>query len=207
MDKPNVGAGLSWAFDTFRRNLVPFLALAAVVMVLELSSQLSLRLSSGDVTTAIVALVISIGVLLVTEFATIGVRRAALRTTQGHEPSFADMLTTQYLGRYILFTLAFVALIFVGLALCILPAFFVIFFLQLGPYYVLDKGLGVGDAIKASFNAIRMNIGPAALMTILNVVVILLGSLFFGIATLLTLPFASLFVAHMYRQFNHEPIA
>ena len=36
--------------------------------------------------------------------------------------------------------------------------------------------------------------------------VLLLGGLFWGILTLITLPFASLFTAHMYRQFNKEPI-
>ena len=84
--------------------------------------------------------------------------------------------------------------------------FFVIFFLQLGPYYVLDKGMGATDAIRASFESIRTNIGPAAIMTILNVVALLLGSLFFGVATLIALPFVSLFTAHLYRQFNQEPV-
>jgi uncharacterized membrane protein len=39
------------------------------------------------------------------------------------------------------------------------------------------------------------------------VLVQILGGLFFGLLTLVTLPFACLFTAHMYRQFNREPIA
>jgi hypothetical protein len=34
----------------------------------------------------------------------------------------------------------------------------------------------------------------------------ILGGMLFGLLTLLTLPFAALFTAHMYRQFNREPI-
>ena len=82
----------------------------------------------------------------------------------------------------------------------------VLFLLQLGPYYILDKGLGVGDAIKSSYRAVSKNLGPAIIMTIINALVSILGGLFFGILTLITLPFACLFTAHMYRQFNRESI-
>ena len=60
--------------------------------------------------------------------------------------------------------------------------------------------------MKASYNAVTKNFAPAILMTLFTFLVLLLGGVFFGILTLLTLPFASLFTAHMYRQFNHEPI-
>ena len=49
----------------------------------------------------------------------------------------------------------------------------------------------VGEAIKASYTAVSKNIGPALLMTIINVLVQLLGGLFFGLLTL-----ASYYVPH-----------
>jgi uncharacterized membrane protein len=116
------------------------------------------------------------------------------------------MLTTQHLGRYILFVIVYALLVFAGIILCILPGLIVLFLLQLGPYYILDKGMGVGDAIKASYRAVTKNFGPALLMTLLNFLVILLGGFLFGLLTLVTLPFVTLFTAHMYRQFNREPI-
>jgi uncharacterized membrane protein len=138
--------------------------------------------------------------------AQIGVQRAAIRSTQGIAPTFSEMFTTQYLGRYILFVIAFAFLFVIGLFLCILPGLVVLFLLQLGPYYILDKGLGVRDAIRASVRAVSKNVGPAIIMTLVNALVAILGGLFFGILTLVTLPFATLFTAHMYRQFNREPI-
>ena len=134
-------------------------------------------------------------------------QRAAIRSTQGVPPTFSEMFTTQYLGRYILYMIVFAIFGVLGLILCILPGLLVFFFLQLGPYYILDKGLSVGDAFKASYTAVSKNIGPALIMTIINVLVQILGGLFFGLLTLVTLPFACLFTAHMYRQFNREPIA
>lgn len=37
--------------------------------------------------------------------------------------------------------------------------------------------------------------------------VALVGGAFYGILTLVTLPFSALFIVHMYRQFNGEPVA
>ncbi len=138
--------------------------------------------------------------------AQIGVQRAAVRSSQGITPSFSEMFTTQHLGTYILYVIVFAILFVVGLALCILPGLVVLFLLQLGPYYILDKGMGVGDAMKASVQAVTKNVGPAVIMTLINALVSILGGLFFGILTLVTLPFACLFTVHMYRQFNREPI-
>lgn len=224
---PSVGRALSWSFDAFKRNPTAFVALAAVVAVIQMVQQIatgplqnivvdcSNPESPGQQAACEAALGVgaigAIGTALVfglfAAFATIGVYRAAIRTTQGHTPSFADMFTTQYLGLYILLTLATVGLTFVGLLLCCLPGLLVIFFLQLGPYYVLDKGYGVRQAISASFRVTRANLGPALLLLLFNFLATALGGTLYGVLTLVTLPFAALVTAHVYRQFNGEEIS
>jgi uncharacterized membrane protein len=44
------------------------------------------------------------------------------------------------------------------------------------------------------------------MMTLLNALVLILGSVFFGLLTLITLPIASLVTAYLYRRFNDEPV-
>jgi uncharacterized membrane protein len=227
MPSPSVSAAISWAFDTFRRNALAFIALAGVVVAISLAQQFVsgplnavveqclLVTEPADADACAATLTVSafgsaiLGLLLfvLTFLATIGVYRAAIRSTQGQLPSFADMLTGQYLGKYVLVTLAQLGLIIVGLLACIVPGLLVGFFVQLAHYYVLDKGYGVGEALKASFHAIARNVLPAIVMTIFALIVLMLGTVFFGIFTLVTLPFMALFVAHLYRQFNDEPIA
>jgi uncharacterized membrane protein len=222
----DVGAAISWGFDRFKANAAAFVGLAAVVTVIQLVQQVGTRPlqnivvdcsnpdSPGQLNactaavglSAIAAIVIALVFSLLAFVAQIGVQRAAIRSTQGVAPTFSEMFTTQYLGRYILFVIVFAILVVIGLALCILPGLVVLFLLQLGPYYILDKGMGVRDAVKASVNAVTKNVGPALIMTVINALVTILGGLFFGILTLVTLPFACLFTAHMYRQFNREPI-
>jgi uncharacterized membrane protein len=224
--RADVGAAISWAFDRFKSNAAAFVGLAAVVTVIyvlqsvgtnplqnilvdcsnpQTPGQLNACTAALGLS-AVAAIVISLFFALIAFIAQIGVQRAAIRSTQGIPPTFSEMFTTQYLGRYILYMIVFAIFGVLGLILCILPGLLVFFFLQLGPYYILDKGLSVGDAFKASYTAVSKNIGPALIMTIINVLVQILGGLFFGLLTLVTLPFAALFTAHMYRQFNREPI-
>jgi uncharacterized membrane protein len=222
----DVGAAISWAFDRFKANAAAFVGLAAVVTVVyvlqgigtnplrnilvdcsnpETPGQLN-ACTAAVGAYAIAAIVIGLVFAVIAFIAQIGVQRAAIRSTQGVPPSFSQMLTTQHLLKYFLFMLVFGLLGFIGLFLCILPGLIVFFLLQLGPYYVLDKGYGVGEAIKASYAAVSKNIGPALIMTVVNVLVQILGGFFYGLLTLITLPFACLFTAHMYRQFNNEPV-
>jgi uncharacterized membrane protein len=214
-----VGRAISWAFDRFKANAAAFVGLAAVVTVIYVIQNLGSRpienilsdcsnpQTQGQLNacaaavgvSSIVVIVVSLVFAVLAFIAQIGVQRAAIQATQGVTPSFSQMFTTRHLGTYLLFTIVFVILIAVGLLLCILPGLIVFFLLQLAPYYILDRGLSVGDAMKASYRAVSRNVGPALLMTLINIVVQLLGSFVFGLLTLVTLPFACLFTAHMYR--------
>ena len=221
-----VGLALAWAFQKLRANFAGFVALAAVVAVIQLAQQVALQplnnivvdcldpQSPGQINacSATIAEGALTGVSLLVIFtilgflATIGVYRAGIRATQGQPPSFAEMFTSENLGKYLLFTLAYIGLSVLGFIACIVPGFLVLFLLQLGPFYVLDRGYGVRQAIKASAQAMSKNLGPAIVMTLLSTLVLVVGGAFYGILTLVTLPFATLFMAHMYRQFNGEAV-
>lgn len=225
--RPDVGRALSWAFQAFRRNPVPYIALAAVVAVIQMLQQLFFAPLQTVVTectdpqspgqqaacdaalgTSLVSGLFMTLVFIVLAFlATIGVLRAALAASRGIPPEFSMLWRTQNLGRYILFTLLYGVLVFIGILLCIIPGIIIAFLLQLGQIYALDRGLTPVEAAKASARVIRRNVGPAIVMLLLVLLLGLIGSAFFGILTLLALPFSSLFVVHMYRQFNGEAIA
>ena len=221
-----VGLALAWAFQKLRANFAGFVSLAAVVAVIQLAQQVALQplnnivvdcldpQSPGQINacSAAIAEGAFTGVSLLVIFtilgllATLGVYRAGIRATQGQPPSFAEMFTSENLGKYLLFTIAYIGLSLLGFIACIVPGFLVLFLLQLGPFYVLDKGYGVRQAIRASAQVMSKNLGPAIVMTLLSTLVLVVGGAFYGILTLVTLPFATLFMAHMYRQFNGEAV-
>lgn len=226
-DTPRVGAAVSWAFDTFRRYPVPFIALAAVVAVLQTVLNLATQpfitvinecataQSPGQQLACESALSAANGVATITAFvvfvagivAQIGVMRGALAASRGQRPEFAMLWSTENLGRY-LGTLALtVVFIGVGLLLCLLPGFVAAFLLQLSTIFALDRGLRPMAAIKASAAVVRANVGPALLMVLFVFLVSMLSGALWGLLTLLTLPFVTLFLVHMYRQFNADPVA
>jgi len=224
--RTQVRAAALWSLGTFRTNFLAFVALAAIVAAVQFLQQFSVQplndvvnqcsdpetpgqqaacanaLTTGVLTAGVVTLFFAIVTIIVS----VGVIRAALRATRGQSPGFDALLDGNNLGRYLLFQLAYAFLAGFGILLCILPGLLVIFFFQLGPYYVLDRGMGVKEAFTASARAIRRNLAAAFMMTVLNSLVLILGGLFFGILTLLTLPIATLFTAYLYRQFNDEPV-
>ena len=224
--RTQVREAAGWAIGTFRRNLLAFIALAAIVTAVQFLQQLSLgplndvvnecsapqtpgqqaACASALATGALTSGLLTLGFAILTIVVTVGVIRAALRATRGQEPGFDALLDGHNLGRYLLFQLLYALMAGFGILMCVLPGLLVIFFFQLGPYFVLDRGMRIGEAFVASARLIRQNLAAAFLMTVLNALVLLLGGLFYGVLTLVTLPIATLFTAYLYRRFNNEPV-
>lgn len=221
-----VRAAIAWALTTFRRNLLAFIALAAIVAAVQFLQQVSVQPLTDVVNecadpqtpgqqaacaNALATQVFTSGTLtlifaVLTIVVTVGVVRAALRATLGQEPGFDALLDGHNLGRYLLFQLAYALLVGFGFLLFVLPGLLAIFFFQLGPYYVLDRGMRVGQAFAASTQVIRRNLPAAFMMTVANSLVLIMGGVLFGLFTLVLLPIASLFTAYLYRQFNDETV-
>ena len=226
--KPLVAPAASWAYDTFRRFAGPFIGLAAVVVVLQLAQQLVTRplqtvaedclaaetpgqvnACSGTVGGALVASILVLVVFVVlTLIASVGVYRAALRTTRGAVPSVKqDLLTSEHLGSFILTQIVAAILVVIGLVLCIIPGLILIYLFQFSGFYAIDRGTGPIETLKASARAVRSAKGAAFATLVFGSLVMALGVACCGLLSLVTLPFVALFTAHMYRQFNGEPIA
>jgi uncharacterized membrane protein len=214
-----------WALETFRRNLLAFLLLSAVVVALrfgqpyviepiasgwlactvEPTPELASACLSAAFGSFIATAVLALAFIVVTLIASIGVYRAALRSTLGQPPSFADLLSGEYFGTYVRVIVLQMIMVFIGLVLFIIPGLIVLFFVQLAHLYVLDRGYGAIEAIRASFITIGRNIGVAIIMSLITIALFLPGFLFVPLI-FLGLPIYALFVAHMYRQLNDQPI-
>lgn len=250
-DPPRVSVAITWAFDTFKRYPIPFIALAAVVAVIQtmlnlatqpfvnvlnecaaaqtsgqqLACESAVAATVGGTTIAMIVLFIA-GVA-----AQVGVLRGALAAARGQQPEFSLLWSTQNLGRYI-GTLLLVAVLVVaamipgvvlgvavglmfglviGVALgaLVVIAFTIVvsFLLQLATIFALDRGLTPGAAMSSSIKVIGANLGPAILMVLFSLLVNALSGAFWGLLTLLTLPFVTLFMVHMYRQFTADSVA
>jgi len=230
-----IGAAFSWALAKFQQHAAVLIALAAVVFVLRAVQSLitnvlvnnasnncanttitqdgngNVNISNGCTTGLFanlgISLLMSIIFSVLIALATVGIYRAALRRTQGVTPSFDQLTTGENLGAYIAVAIVYFLASAVGIVLCILPGLIVIFLFQFSPFYALDKGQGIGEAFGNSYRAVTANFVPVLLAALVNIVISILSGFIFGLLTLVLLPFAALFTAHVYRQLNREPIS
>jgi len=79
-------------------------------------------------------------------------------------------------------------LTFVGLILCILPGLAVMFFTMFWGYFVVDKNMGPMDAIKASVDLVKNNVGAVIIFLLLSWVVTFVGFIALCVGLLVALP-------------------
>jgi len=226
----DIGAAFRWGFDAFRRKPGVLIGLAAIVVVIyviqglgsgPISDLLERTLSHCDslassecqaavnssMSAILVTLAMSVVFTALAGIAKYGVYRATIGMTREREPLLSDMLPEAHFGVFALFAVVYSIATIVGLGLCILPGLLVILFFQLAPFYILDRGMSVGEALRASAAAARANIVPMLILTVFIVGTMLIGSILFGALTLVVLPYSLLVTAHVYRQLNAEQVA
>ncbi len=225
----NMGAAFRWGFVAFKRSPGVLIGLAAIVVVIfiiqglgsgPISDLLERTLAQCDslagaecqaavnssMSAILVTLVMSVIFTAIAGIAKYGVYRAAIGMSKDRIPLLSDMLPEAHFGTFALFSVVYSIATIVGLGLCILPGLVVILFFQLAPFYILDKGMSVGEALKASAMAARSNIVPMLILTVFIVGTMLIGSILFGVLTLVLLPYSLLVTSHVYRQLNAEQV-
>jgi uncharacterized membrane protein len=230
----DVGESFNWTLKKFQQYLPQFLTLSGIIVAVQavggiivwqlLDSGRSLtvnqetgviEITSGFWGGLVGSLIISVLFGIAVWLLRIGLLRAALHTTSGREPSVSDLTSGENTGHYIVTALVVGLLTWVGLALCILPGLLVSFFLTFAATHSLDKGIGVGDAMRWSYEAVKTNVVPVLLLVLILLAAGIVSAFFRGIggviiAAVLGLflePFAALLNANIYRKLGAEPIA
>jgi uncharacterized membrane protein len=215
-----------WSWLALRTNLLGFVLLAAVATILgflqtsaaqPLNDRLVQCQATADPveqlaclqaqgTSLVPVLAVSLGAVVLQLIASVGVYRASLAATEGTPPDFSMLINGRHLGTYIVLVLVWLLMFAVGFAFCILPGLLVLYWLQFAPYFVLDRGYGIGEAISSSFRLVTRHARQSLGLLAINIGGFLVGSLLLGLPNLVTLPFTLLLGAVLYRAFNAEAV-
>jgi uncharacterized membrane protein len=229
MRKIDIAAAFRWGYVAFKRKTGVLIGLAAIVFVIyviqgfgsgpitdllertlakcdDLASAECQAAVNNSMSAILVTLVMSVFFTALAGIAKYGVYRASIGLSKDRLPLLTDMLPEAHFGTYALFAVIYSLATIVGLGLCIVPGLVVILFFQLTPFYILDKGMSVSDALRASASAARANLVPMLILTVFIVGTMLIGSIFFGVLTLVLLPYSLLVTSHVYRQINAEQV-
>ena len=162
---------------------------------------------SGLITVLVVNALISALALVIFQVLAAGLIRGALGITEGREFKVAEMLRTDRIGPVIITSLLVGALTFVGTLLCYFPGLIVGFLTSYSLYFVIDQGLSPTDAVRASVNLVKDNVGPTLLWYVVGGFVALIGLLACGVGVLLTVPVVLIGTAYTYKTLTGAPVA
>lgn len=116
---------------------------------------------------------------------------ANLDVADGKPVSFGTFFRARSFGAFLGTALLTALGVVIGFMLFVVPGIVFAFFAQYATYFAVDRGLGPVDAIKASVQMVKNNLGPTFLVYLITLLVgfvAQLGSLLCGIGLLFTMP-------------------
>lgn len=198
---PDVGTALSYGFNKYFANFGPMLA----VIFIPVAAQI-LLVAIGEFVVKGLAGILIFQTLswIVGAIAGLGIYNMTLQITAGQTPDIGKAFSSDRWGEWFLFSLVFGVMVGVGLALCIIPGLFVLAFFGMAPYFFLDRGMSLADALTSSREAASRGY---AVPVILAIIVGVLGAIACGIGALITAPAAYIAVAYLYRGATNQVAA
>ncbi|MFA6299264.1 MAG: hypothetical protein WCS84_07925 [Nocardioides sp.] len=226
----DLGAALSYGWNKFQANvgqiIVAALALLVAMAVLggigfgilaAMTSDYECRFEDdGDYvcdggTSFILGLVlyglITALIMIAAQVIGAGLIRASLDITEGKPFLTSTVFRFDKIGSVIVTSLIIAAATFVGMILCYLPGLIVAFLTSYSLYFVMDKGLAPVDAIKASVNLVKDNIGTTLIWYIVGGLVAGAGAIACGVGLLVTIPIFLIGTAFTYKHLTGQPVA
>jgi len=211
----NVGDALGYGWARFRGSprtyvlgvllLVAGLVVAAAAGALvqtamvDVTSGLGISLLAGAVAVALL--------VLAAQVLGAGFLRGALGVTEGRPFEAREVLGTEGVGRVVTTGLVIAAGTFLGSLLCYLPGLALAFLTQWSLYFVIDRGLGPGAAIRASVDLVTSRLTESLVWFVVGGLVVAAGAALCGVGLLVALPVVLLGGAYTYRVLTGQVVA
>jgi uncharacterized membrane protein len=227
----NVGEALSWAWNKFSKNaaalIVPTLVYGVILGVLygitygvatalapapetsytSTDTGVSYSYSSGMGAGSIVVMIIGYVVLLVVGAVVQSAYISGLlQMADGRPVAIGDFFKPRNVGAVIVATIIMGVLTAVG-SLCIIGGIIVALFLMFTVVALLDRNLSPIDAVKASFDIVKDNIGNAIVAYLVMAVILLVGAIVCFVGLIVAGPVAGLFEVYTYRRLTGGQVA
>jgi hypothetical protein len=163
---------------------------------------------SGSNVVYFVVLALFVGLAVAAAFiGQTGLINAALKAVRGEQVTPGSAYSGVNWGSVVVAALLIGLGTFIGYLLCILPGIVFAFLAYYTMFFVIDRRMAPVDAIKASIQMSKDNLGPLILFFLLSLVVYFVGELLCLVGLLAAIPVAVIAQAYTYRRINNEPVA
>jgi uncharacterized membrane protein len=211
----DIGSALSYGWNKFQANagqiIIAALALVVGVAVIAVVGFLIQGAIVSYDTSFFLILIINAfivaAIIVVAQVIGAGIIRGALDITEGRPFTAATVFKFHNIGNVLVTGLIIGGLVLVGTILCYLPGIVVGFATSYAMYFVLDKNMAPVDAIKASVDLVKNNLGNTILWYIVAALVGGAGAIVCGIGALVTYPIALIGTAYTYKLLTRQPVA
>jgi uncharacterized membrane protein len=199
-----VGDAISYGWNAYWKNVGPLLIITIVIVAVHLVLSI-LGSVTGSVALQLIFTLIGwiVGFILA-----MGLIRCTLAVVKGQTPEVSMLFETPGLGSYIIASILFGLMLFVGFILCIIPGIIVgIVFMFYGYLIVENPTLGPTDALKRASELTKGRIGELFVFGLALFGINLIGAILCGVGLLFTYGITAVAVAYAYRTLNGEPVA
>ena len=136
-----------------------------------------------------------------------GLIREGLGVTEGRSFTTAGVFKFENIGNVIVTSLLVGVGTFIGTILCVVPGIIFGFLTMFSLFFVVDKNLAPVDAIKASIELVRNNIGSTIIWYLVAYVIALVGAVLCGVGLLVAIPVILVGTCYTYKTLAGQPVA
>jgi len=128
--------------------------------------------------------------------------RGALDLTDGRRFDVRLAFRGVPIGTVLVLSLINSVILFVGLALCVLPGVIAGFFLTYSLFFAVDRDISAWESVTASFRLTSQNVGRTLLWYIVGGLLALVGFCLCGVGAIVSVPVVVIGTAFTYRKFT-----
>ncbi|MTE14998.1 hypothetical protein GLP40_19755 [Nocardia sp. CT2-14] len=193
----DVGAALTYGWDRFRLNPIPWVSMVLIGMISWLVVTLLVRIVDVRSLSAVVLLfaVASLVVWLLQA----AMIRGALYETDGTPPDFPAFFGFVNAGNVLITALIVFALSFVAAIACLFPAVIVGVLCMFALHFVIDQDQNPIAAIQSSVRLVIANALHVSLLALAVLLITAIGTLFCGLGLLIAGPVTAISTTYAYR--------
>lgn len=215
----NLADAFNYGWAKFQANLGPILTGALVVIGLALVVGVlwfflggAIAGTVGDTNVGAVAFLVSTAVFALVWVALAfliqaAVIRAGLAIADGRPIELSTLLSTERLGAIIAGAVVVGVASSIGYVLCVLPGLAVMFYTQFFMFFIVDKGMGAVDAIRASYEFVQAHVGEMVALFLAVYIANAIGGMLCGVGLLVSFPVTVIAQTYAYRRLRGEPVA
>ncbi|WP_141015346.1 hypothetical protein [Nocardioides sambongensis] len=211
----DLGAAVSYGWNKLQTNLAQIIlaaiALVAAVAVVAILGTVVIAALTDWNTPFFVRMVLNAAlfgvVFVIAQVLGAGIIRGALGITEGRAFEAAEVFRFENVGKVLLTALIIGGASAVGYMLCYLPGIVITFLTSYALYFVIDKQMEPIDAIRASFELIKDNLGDTIIWYIVGGLIAAAGAILCLIGALFTFPLTLIGTAYTYKVLTRQPVA